>query len=71
MPKVIDVGAELIRENDRMRDVLEEILKNCDGVLRGGLPHFSKRDLASTVADRARYALGKVAGQSESEGSNG
>jgi hypothetical protein len=44
---------------DRMRDVLEEILKNCEGVLAGGLPHFSKRELAATVVDRARYALGK------------
>lgn len=53
-----DREVELIAENAKLRDVLSEIARNCEGVQKGGLPHFSKRELADLVAYRARWALG-------------
>jgi hypothetical protein len=55
---VTDHEVDLIAENAKYRDVLEEIAKNCEGVKKGGLPHFSKRELAELIAMRARWALG-------------
>jgi hypothetical protein len=41
------------------REALEEIAKNAETMLAGGLPHFSRRDFAETVAHCARHALGQ------------
>lgn len=43
--------------NHRMRSVLDELIMNADGVVAGRLAHFSKKEFAQTVADRARWAL--------------
>lgn len=40
-----------------MRDCLEEIARNAENLAAGGLPHFTRRDFALAVADRARAAL--------------
>lgn len=56
-----EADAQLRAERARMKEVLEEIVRNCDNVMAGGLPHWSKKDLARTAGDRARWALtGKI-----------
>jgi hypothetical protein len=52
-PKACDAEIEGLRE------ALDEIAMNADNLLRGGLPHFSRKDFADTVAFRARHALGQ------------
>lgn len=48
---------DLQDENRRLRDALDEIAMNAEGLVKGGLPHFSRKEFAETVAFRARHAL--------------
>ena len=52
--------ARSARESARWRDALEEIARNAETLLAGGLPHFSRKEFAETVAHCARHALGSV-----------
>ncbi len=49
----------------RLRSALDEIAMNAEGLLKGGLPHFSRKEFAETVAFRARHALGPTPPSSE------
>lgn len=40
-----------------LRECLTEIATNCEGVLAGKLPHFTREDIARAAAGRARDAL--------------
>jgi hypothetical protein len=40
-----------------LRAALDELASNAENLLRGGLPHFTRKDFADAVAHRARYAL--------------
>ena len=50
-------NVKLRAENKRLRDALQEIANNANGLLAGGLGHFSRRDFADAVAHRAKVAL--------------
>lgn len=41
----------------RMRRILDELAMNAENVVAGGLPHFSRKEFAERIAERARWAL--------------
>lgn len=61
-------GAAMWAANaERFREALDEIAMNAENLVKGGLPHFSRKEFAQTVAFRARHALGAVPSNSTEE----
>jgi hypothetical protein len=54
-------------EIESLRSALDEIAANAEGLAKGGLPHFSRKEFAETVAFRARHALGQRTPQATKE----
>lgn len=48
---------DLTNENTRLREALDEIATNAENLVKGGLPHLTRNDLANAVSNCARFAL--------------